>query len=69
MKINYQIKRSSKRRFLTIKVESYTGIVTILAPTTTPHSRIERLVDERAEWITAKVNAVKQSNSILPKID
>ena len=69
MKINYQIKRSSKRKSITVKIESYTGKVTVLAPSTTPLSRIEGLVNERAEWIREKINAVKQSNSILPKIE
>ena len=69
MKINYQIKRSSKRKTITIKIESYTGKVTVLAPTSTPLSRIEGVVNKRAEWITAKVNAVNQRNLILPKIE
>ena len=69
MKINYQIKRSKKRKTITLKVESYTGKVTVLAPELTPLSRIERLINERAEWIISKVNAVKQSNSILPNLE
>ena len=69
MKINYQIKRSSKRKSITVKIESYTGKVTVLAPSTTPLSRIEEVVNARAEWIREKINAVKQSNSILPSVE
>ena len=69
MKINYQIKRSSRRKSITIKVESYTGKVTVLAPTSTPLSRIEGVINKRAEWITEKINAVNQRNLILPKIE
>ena len=69
MAITYKIQRSSRRKSIGIKVEAYTGNVTVLAPSLTPLSRIEAVVKRRENWIIEKVSAIKAKNSILPKIE
>ncbi len=69
MVITYKIQRSSRRKSIGIKVEAYTGNVTVFAPKNTPFLRIEAVVKGREAWIIEKVNAIKAKNSILPKIE
>ncbi len=69
MAITYKIQRSSRRKSIGIKIEAYTGNVTVFAPKLTPLSRIEEVVKRREAWIIEKVNAIKAKNSILPKIE
>ena len=69
MAITYKIQRSSRRKTIGVKIEAYTGKVTVFAPKLTPLSRIEEVVKRREGWIIEKVGAVAAKNSILPRIE
>ena len=68
MAITYKIQRSSRRKTIGIKIEAYTGKLTVFAPKLTPLSRIEEVVKRREGWIIEKVGAVAAINSILPRL-
>ena len=54
MDLNYTIKRSSKRRKLTITVERDRRVV-VHAPESTPETAIRKIVESKRQWIYEKV--------------
>lgn len=68
MSVSYILKRSKRRRSISIKVESYTAKVIVSAPMGTPLEKINRLVLEKQDWITRHVELMKSKNAILPKL-
>lgn len=55
MDLNYTIKRSGRRRNLTITVERDRSIV-VYAPLKTPERKIAELIDAKRQWIYEKLN-------------
>ena len=54
MELNYQIVRSPKRKKLTITVERDRAVV-VHAPENTPEETVRRVVDEKRQWLLAKL--------------
>lgn len=55
MDLNYIVKRSSRRRNLTITVERDRSVV-VHAPLDTPERKIAELIESKRQWIYEKVN-------------
>jgi predicted metal-dependent hydrolase len=52
--LNYQIVRSPKRKTLTITVERDRTVM-VHVPEGTPEQEVHRVVDEKRQWILAKL--------------
>ena len=68
MKIDFYIKRSQRRKSITIKIEQYPPRVVVLAPKLMPQSRIESFVQQKSKWITEHFEIVQKRNILLPKL-
>ena len=59
MSIDYQLKKSYKRKTIAIHVKN--TLVTVLAPHFVPLSYIDRLVNKKHQWIIDKIEQQKST--------
>jgi predicted metal-dependent hydrolase len=63
--IPYAIRRSIRRKTITITVDPDRGVV-LAAPWRVPVSRLDRIVHERSRWIVRKLRELEESRRLRP---
>lgn len=63
--IPYAIRRSVRRKTITITVDPDRGVV-LAAPWKVPVSRLDRIVHERGNWIVEKLRELEESRRMFP---
>lgn len=63
--IPYAIRRSTRRKTITITVDPDRGVV-LAAPWRVPVSRLDRIVHERGSWIVEKLRELEETRRMFP---
>lgn len=66
--IVYSIRRSSRRRTVSLKVDVGEGLI-VTAPATTPVARLDAIVKSRARWVTGHLRRASELPPPLPARD
>lgn len=67
--IKYTLRRSSRRKTLSLKVETATANLIVYAPEKTSITAINKFVNSKKTWIVKTQEKIKNRNKVLPQID
>lgn len=65
MNLSYEIRRSAKRKHVTITVERDRAVV-VHAPTGVPDEKLKQLVDSKRQWLFEKLHDAQKYQSVAP---